>query len=287
MIIVTLKKFVQFSNSMSKKYVINFNREEETFSSDKIYNSAKRAGASDKLAREITEDIEKKAYQGIKTSEIHQEVKKLLSRESTKMALRFNLKKAFKKLGPTGFPFEKYIGEVFSRHGFKVKLNQHISGQCGKYEIDFTAEKNNLLYIGECKYRNLPGNRVRSRDALANYARFLDIKNGRFSKKNIKSILVTNTKFTSKVVKYSECVGVDLLGWRHPRNKGLEYFVESQGLYPITILPSLNKYLAKIFVEKRIMLVKDLLDKDIKQITKLSEKQLKPLIKQAQSLLQR
>ena len=59
----------------------------------------------------------------------------------------------------------------------------------------------------ECKYRNLRKGKVHSRDALANYARFLDIQKGSFFKnKKMKSILVTNTKFTTKVIKYSKCV---------------------------------------------------------------------------------
>jgi len=43
---------------------------------------------------------------------------------------------------------------------------------------------------------------------------FLDIKKGKiFNGKNkTKSILVTNTKFTTKAIKYSKCIGVDLFG---------------------------------------------------------------------------
>lgn len=272
---------------MKKIKVIKFNGEEELFSNQKVYRSAKRVGASDQLAREISKAIEKESYSGIKTSQIFSQVKKKLKQETPRAALRFNLKKAIRRLGPTGFPFEKYIGEVFSEQGFKVLLNQEIAGVCSSYEIDFLAQKNNLYYLGECKYRNLRKGRVHSRDALANYARFLDIQKGKLSStKKIKSILVTNTKFTTKVIKYSKCVGVELLGWRFPKDRGLEHLIENQKLYPITILPSLNKYLAEIFAQKGIMLAKDLLDLDrIKRITKLSEKQLRPLVNQAQLLL--
>ena len=252
--------------------VIKFDGNKEDFSSEKVYRSAKRAGASNDLARKISKEIEGKAYPNIKTAEIYRDVKKMLNQKSS---LRFSLKKAIRKLGPTGFPFEKYIGEILSLQGYKVKLNQQVAGKCCVHEIDFVAEKNGITYIGECKYRNLADGKVHSKDALANYARYLDIKG---NKDNIKSILVTNNKFTSKSIKYCKCVGVDLLGWRYP-SKGLEHLIESQKLYPITILPGLNNYSASVLVEKKLMLAKDLLDKDIKLPKKDT------LIKQAKILL--
>ncbi|MDP2930396.1 MAG: ATPase, partial [bacterium] len=109
-------------------YVINSRGEKEPFSFGKVYGSARKVGASKKLAREIAEIIGREAYPGIKTFEIFRKVRKLLNREIPKAALRFNLKKAMQALGPTVFPFEKYIGDVFSRQGFKVKLNQIVPG---------------------------------------------------------------------------------------------------------------------------------------------------------------
>lgn len=270
---------------MKKINVIKLNGEKEAFSSKKVYNSVRRSGGSKILAKKIVAEIEKKVYLGIKTSEIYDQVKKSLKREDIKTSLRFNLKRGFRRLGPSGFPFEKYIAELFTNRGFKTKINQFIAGRCCSYEIDFTALKGGLEYIGECKYRNLSGGRVHSKVALANYARFLDIKGNR---KNVKSILVTNTKFTSKAIKYSKCVDVDLLGWKYPKGSGLEYLVEKHKLYPITILHSLNKSLLEVFIDKKIMMVKDLLEKDIgklSRVTGLSQKQLKPLIAEANVLL--
>ena len=262
-------------------YVINSRGEEELFSLKKVYQSAKRAGASESLARRIVENIQQTVYPGIKTSEIFNKIKNLIHKEDFRTAIRFSLKKAIQKLGPTGFPFEKYVGAIFQSFGFKVKLNQYISGLCLKYEIDFLAQKKDLLYIGECKYRNLLQEKaIRSNVVLANFARFLDLKDGNFFKQKkfrnfkIKPILVTDAKFTLDAIKFSKCRDIEFLGWRYPKNKGLEYFIESQNLYPITILPSLNNYLAEIFVSKKIMLVKDLFKPDI---FRLSEENKIPL----------
>jgi hypothetical protein len=255
---------------MSSLFVVKFDGEKEPFSVKKVYQSAKRAGASEKLAKKIAKKIEKEIYPDIKTSEIFRIVKNLLKQETPKTALRFNLKEGIKKLGPTGFPFEKYIGEIFSRNNFEVKLNRHIPGFCCKYEIDFLARKGSILYVGECKYRNLERGKVHSGIALANYARFLDIKKGKFfdKKLKVKSLLVTNRKFTSKAIKYSNCVGVKLLGWNYPKGQGLERLIGSQKLYPITMLPSLSRYLAEIFASKKIMLARDILDIDPKKLSK-------------------
>ena len=223
---------------MASLYVINSNGDRELFSFQKVYKSARAVGASEKLAREIARVIKKEAYPGIKTAEIFRKVKKLLHQETPKAALRFNLKNGIRKLGPTGFPFEKFIGQIFKKLGFKVKINQHLPGFCLKdYEIDFLAQKGNLVYVGECKYRNFPGERVHSKDALANYARFKDILNGpyfrakRYRNFKIKTIMVTNTKFTTRSANYSRCMKVELLGWKYPQNKGLERLIEEQKLF--------------------------------------------------------
>ena len=279
---------------MSHLYVTNSRREKESFSLRKVYRSARRVGASKDLAEKIAKVIQKKAYPGIRTSEIFREIKKVLSQRALGSAIKFSLKEAMRKLGPTGFPFEKYIGEIFSKQGFKVKLNQRFSGYCLNYEIDFSAQKGNLLYIGECKYRNLPEGRVHSKAALANYARFLDLKKGNFFNKKefknlkLKAILVTNTKFSKDAIKFSRCVGTELLGWKYPKLRGLEYFIDSQGLYPITILPSLKKDLAAIFASKKIMLAQDILKLDPMKFageTKISVKRLEALIREAEILL--
>ena len=75
-------------------------------------------------------------------------------------------------------------------------------------------------------------------------------------------MIVTNTKFTSEVIKYAECVKINLLGWKYPLNRGLEYVIESEKFYPITILPSLKGELVELFSRQKIMLAQDLLKID-------------------------
>ncbi|MBU0546565.1 MAG: hypothetical protein ABH876_00445 [Patescibacteria group bacterium] len=277
-----------------KIYVVNLQGQKEPFSFHKVYRSARRVGASRILAEQIAQSVAKDVYSGIKTIDIFKIVKRELFKKEPQVGLKFDLKNSLKRLGPSGFPFEKYVGAILKKRGFHVQLNQYIPGHCCSYEIDFIAKKEDVLYIGECKYRNNPGDRIHLDIALANHARFLDIQNGNFFKKlnkkiKIKSIIITNTKLTSQAIKYSKCVGVDCLGWNYPKNHGLENIIDSQKLYPITILPSLKNYMVEIFNEKNIILVEDLLKIDIEKFSKQAKtsiNQITALINEANILLE-
>jgi hypothetical protein len=267
-------------------FVINLRGEKEPFSFQKVYQSARNVGASKKLAFKIAKEIEKEAFDGISTSQIFDRVFELLLKESPKSAIKFNLKRAMEKLGPTGFPFEKFVAKIFEFEGFEVKTNQIIPGFCVSYEIDFVAKKEDLVYIGECKFRHEAGQRVDLQTSLANYARFLDIERGKFlnSKVKYKSILVTNAKFTTEAIKYSECVGVELLGWKYPKGRGLEFLIEKNKLYPVTILPSVNNRIANELISQGIVLVRDVLEKKFEEI-KIPKKD--RILKEAKILLEK
>ncbi len=272
--------------------IINARGEKEPFSLNKVYQSARRVGASKALAQEIAKTLQKEVYPGIKTKKIFKRVKSMLHQTTPRAALRFNLKEGMRKLGPTGFPFEKYIGEILISKGFEVKYNRHLAGRCVTYEIDFLAKKGKFLYIGECKYRRRSGERVDLQVSLANYARFLDLKEalGKKSKDlTIEGLLVTNTKFTSQALRYCSCVGIELLGWNWPKGDGLEDLIDSEKLYPITILPSFKGHLIDVFSAKKMMLVKDLLEDSPGKIARrlnLSKGHIDPLIKEAKILLE-
>lgn len=277
---------------MTHLFVINSRGEKELFSSNKIYRSAKKSGVSSITARKIAEVIKKKSYPGIRTSEISKTTKRLLKKQVPGAALRFNLKEAMRKLGPTGFPFEKYIKNILVSFGYEVKINQFVPGKCiSSYEIDFLARKGNILYVGECKYRQRFGDRIHYHEALTNYARFLDILNGDYFKRErlvIKSMLVTNTKFSERSKTYCQCVGTELLGWNYPKGRGLEYYIDKEKLYPITIFSSLKGHLKEVFVQEKMILANYLLRMDIKKFAKkhkIALKQLEVLKRQAESLL--
>jgi len=276
-------------------YIIKQRGEREPLSMRKIESAAKRAGASNRLAREIAKKVKLSTKEGTSTNDIYKQVRALLYEKSPAVGIKFSLKEAMRKMGPAGFYFEKFVGDIYEKAGYSVKINQIIAGKCiNDYEIDFLANKQGTLKVGECKYRNQSGNNVDMSTALANHARFLDIQKGVFLNKkeyqgfSTKSVLVTNTKFTGHAIKYSKCMGVELLGWRYPTTGGLEHLIEKHQLYPVTILPSVTKYLAEVLATKNIMLVKDIVgmsEIDLRNQTRLSAPQLSKLTKEANLLL--
>ena len=276
-------------------YVINSQGQKEPFSFKKIYVSAQRAGAPKPLAKNIAQQIQKEAYPGMTTKEIYQKIRELLLTEKPVSGMRYSLKEAIRKLGPSGFHFEKYTGAIFQSLGFKVLLHQFVNGKCiQSYETDFLAKKEKQLIIGECKYHSLAGNRVDLKVALANYARFIDIKNGDFFKKDglknlkLRPMIVTNTKFTTQVIQYAQCYKIDLIGWRYPELRGLEYLIESEKLYPVTILPSIDDRILNLFANYQLMLIKDILTpQGVQKMKKigLKDKEIETLTKEANLLL--
>jgi hypothetical protein len=270
---------------MKEIYVTNKRGEKEPFSFKKLYQGVRNCGASKEVALEIASQIQKEIFPGISTQAIYQRAFELLLERSPKSAIKFNLKSAIEKLGPTGFPFEKFVARIFEAKGFEVKVNQIIPGFCIQYEIDFVAKKEKLVYIGECKFHSIPGGRVDLQVALSNFARFLDIKNGKFLNSNLeyKSILVTNTKFTQEAISYSKCVGVELLGWKYPQGGGLEKEIEENKLFPVTILPSVSSELGKILIENKIVLVRDVFSPEFEKL-KIKDKE--RVLKEAKILLE-
>ena len=92
---------------------------------------------------------------------------------------------------------------------------------------------------------------------------------------------------TPQAKRYSQGVGIELLGWNHPLNKGLERIIEEKKLYPITILPSLTNYLMEIFSAQGIMIIQDVLEINIEkfcQKNKIKQDKILSLINEAKIL---
>jgi hypothetical protein len=259
--------------SQSIKVIDSLGRE-ENFSEHKILRSLKRAGTPREKAKQILSFLKPRLYSGITTAEIFKILKQELDKTNPEASLKFNLKIAMRALGPDGFSFEKYIKEVFESNGYAVKINQYLPGRCLSYETDLVAEKDNIIYFGECKYRNHAGERIDLSVAMKLYAAFIDVYSIAFKDqikqgKKIIPLIITNTKFTSQAIKYCECQGIKLLGWNYPKNNGLERIIEEKKLYPITILPSFRQYMNLPFGNAGMMLASELTNiKDIKNFSK-------------------
>lgn len=238
----------------------------EPFSESKVVRSLQKAGADQALINKVLVDVKKELYDGIPTRKIYSHIFEFLRKENSPFLGKFNLKKAIMELGPTGFPFEKFIGAILAHYGYKVETGVNILGRCVNHEVDVVAEKDNQHFMIECKFHNEPRTRSDVKVALYVKARFDDIEASWKEKadqtKFHQAWLVTNTKFTSDAIQYGECVGMKLIGWGYPASGSLQDLIENSGLHPLTCLISLSRNQKETLLSSGIVLCRDILTAD-------------------------
>ena len=209
-------------------YVVKASGKKEEFNPGKILSTLRRAGATQKLANEIENEVEKKAYDGITTREILDNALELLKSRKPEVADIYDLKRAIMTLGPTGFPFEKFFAEVLRNYGYETQIDQIVSGKFSTHEIDISAVKKNIRYMVEAKYHNTQGVYTDLKVVLYVYARFLDLK-----RKFDVPWIVTNTRISSNAMNYSKGVGIKITSWKYPGKESLEGLIEGKKLYEL------------------------------------------------------
>jgi hypothetical protein len=237
----------------------------EPFCIKKLRHSLSRAKATPEEINLIVETLLPKLYQGISTQKIYSEAFRLLTNHSKTHAARYHLKRGIMELGPSGFPFETFIGELFKHQGFSVQVGKILQGKCVSHEIDVIAEKDNQLNLMECKYRNQPGIAVDVKTPLYINSRFEDVLANvslKYSEKIFIGWVVTNSRFTTDAIAYGNCKGMQLLSWDYPFNNSLKDWVDRSGLYPLTCLTSLARTEKEWLLAKGYVLVKDIYDNE-------------------------
>ncbi|MFZ5954239.1 MAG: ATP cone domain-containing protein [Candidatus Dependentiae bacterium] len=233
----------------------------ENFDREKLKRSLIASGASDELANKIVEDIEINLANFTTTEDIFQYILDHLQKESSVLAARYNLKKALLQFGPTGFPFEKFVAEIFKEVKYEIQLNRIVAGWCVEHEVDIILKKNDEFSLVECKFHNEQRYRVHVQVALYTDARFHDIeKKWKSENEEVKLThpwIITNTKFTYESLKYGSCKQMKLVSWNYPKEKSLARLIDNYGLYPITTLISLTLKQKKFLIEHGFVLCKD------------------------------
>lgn len=243
--------------------VIKANGEKELFNENKIRQSLLRSGAKPDAIDQVIKNVKNKLYQNISTKKLYQIVYSELRKEHHPSAGKYHLKRAIMELGPTGFPFEKYIAEIFKAEGYQTQTGKIIMGQCVKHEVDAIAENDTDQFMMECKFHSQPGTVCNVKHALYVSARFQDIERKIKSKaspgsKSFKGWLVTNTRMTSDAEQYGVCFGLGLLSWNFPKGKSLRERIDQTGLHPITCITSLTRKEKNLLLKKMIVLCKNL-----------------------------
>lgn len=244
--------------------IINASGERINFSSKKVANSLRKAGANDQVIQEVQGKINGELYEGISTREIYNRAFHLLKKKNELLASRYKLKKAIYELGPTGYPFEKFVAAVLKNSGYEISVGKIIHGQCVDHEVDVIAKKNDKTILIECKFHSEQGRYCNVKIPLYIHARFDDIRNGTKNKDSIFSEgwVVTNTRFTKDAIEYGHCTGLYLLSWDTPAGKGLKDLIDHTGLYPITVTSLLAKREKEFLLSRDIVLCKEILEND-------------------------
>lgn len=243
---------------MNESEVKKSSGEFEKFNEQKLYRSLVLAGASKEQAKKIVYLVKRRVTPGCSTRKVFSLAFRLLKKESKVLASQYSLTKSIHELGPDGFLFEKYICALFKKMGYLASTNNSIEGKCVRHEVDIIAQKKSKKIYCECKFHNHPSYKNDLKTALYVQARHADIKENPLNKLS-DFWLISNTKFSSDAIKYSECVGLKLLSPNYPRTKALGDLAKKFHVHPITCLTTLKKKHAKKLLSDGIILASDIL----------------------------
>jgi len=248
----------------SEMEVIKHSGERAKFSLDKLKNSLRKSGAHEDLVNEIAGSVRDELYQGISTKEIYNRAFALLKKKKHGFASKYKLKKAIYELGPTGFPFEKFVSALLFHSGYEVKTSQILQGKCVTHEVDVVAHKENQYIVAECKFHSEEGRNCNVKVPLYIHSRYNDILNfygdKEHDKKPNEGWVVTNTRFTEDALAYGKCVGLYLLSWDFPKDNGLKHRIDRLGLYPITVSTLLSQREKQFLLSRDVVLCRQLIN---------------------------
>lgn len=238
----------------------------EPFNEDKLIASLRHAGADARIASAVAHDIEKELWSGISTQEIYSRAFLRLREHRRGVAARYSLKRAVMEFGPSGFPFEEYIAELFRAEGDTCEVDQIVQGGCVEHEVDVVIRKKDKTIYAEAKFHNTIGFRTDLKTVLYIQARIEDIRHAQkaklgISETRVAGLVVTNTKFTDKALQYAQCQGLELLGWDYPAEGNLHQRIDNAGLYPVTALTTLTTREKTALLGSHVVLCRSLPDK--------------------------
>ena len=252
----------------------------ERYDPNKIVRTLLRAGADRRTAERIVSELSKRVYSGMSTDEILSTVLDMLYRFKKTGALRYDLKQSLIRLGPTGFEFEKFVARLLEEYGYRTETNVIVSGECVEHEIDVIAEKDGRRYLVECKFHSIPSY-TGLKEVMYTFARFLDVRgfDGVW--------LFTNTKFSREAIRYANCRGVRLTGWKYPEGEGIESLLEKRRLYPVTLL-NVEKHTIDRLVNSNIVFCRDVVRADVSRLMKagLSEREARRVLYEAKQIVE-
>jgi hypothetical protein len=271
-------------------YVTKSNGEREVFHYRKLENSLRKAGAAEDVIAEVVAEISKDGKDGITTNDIYRKAFTILKKKKTPIAVKYSLKKAVAMLGPTGFPFEKFVSEIFKAEGYTAITDQIVEGKCVEHEVDVVAWKPKELVMVEAKFHTDFNLKSDLKIVLYVKARYDDIFGQEYTyggekRKLTEGWIVTNTKFSTTAIQYGQCQpALKFVGWNYPYDNNLHDMIERHELIPLTALTSISTAEKNLFLSKGLILSKSLLDLSLLKEFNFSERKIKSIQEEIDAL---
>ena len=120
-------------------YVLKADGTKELFDVEKLRESLLHSGASQKVTDDVIAHVSSELADGMTTREIYQHAFEILHKEEKPVAMKYSVRHAIMELGPSGFPFEDFVAEIFRAKGFEAVTGQVVKGFCTSHEIDVVA----------------------------------------------------------------------------------------------------------------------------------------------------
>ncbi len=253
----------------------------EDFDEKKLVKAIVQSGANIEVAHDICKYVKDKCYenykdgQSIRTDYIYRLAFKHLKNISKASALKFSLKRSMLEIGPSGFPFEKFIAHIWQHDGYSAITGQMVYGKCVSHEVDVVAWREDELVMIEAKFHSDAGSRTDLKNALYVKARYDDIDGNEYninsfdekctrglstkmSKKLTEGWLITNTYFSDTAITYANCNNLKLMSFDYPEGASLRDKIIEYSLYPVTLLTTLTKEEKNKLIQKDVILCKTL-----------------------------
>jgi len=255
-----------------QKKILKRTGKSELFDSNKLCSSIMKAGASDDLTQQVCSIVNDSIDSGISTEKIFTITRGYLAKTNPGIAAVYALDRGLSALGPSGFIFEQYVSAMFAEMGYKSYTNFYAKGEMVQHEIDVVAEKGNVVFIIEAKYKNDFKAKTHINQAMYADARIQDIQRRAQQDGDLREYymwVVTNTQFTDNAINYVSKREVQLMGWDFPKFINLKKIAYEKKLWPITVLPSITQSVLKKCAKEDIILVRHLRNMDSREIQKL------------------
>lgn len=271
-------------------HVTKISGDQVLFDEEKLKRSLRRSRADETIINEVIAKVKTQLYDSMPTKAIYKLAFSYLKKHSSFSASRYKLKSAILELGPSGFPFEKYIAELLKFKNYTTEVGSIVQGHCVSHEIDIIAKKEDRHLIIECKFHNDQRRFCDIKVPLYIHSRFKDVET-KLKEKHVQGSktylggLVTNTRFSSDALQYGNCMGMFMLSWDYPLNKSLKMLIDQSGLHPITSLLTMTKLEKDQLLADGIVLCRDLVNEQ-KKLSKIniSEVRIRKIMEEARSI---